>query len=432
MDDLNALYRAPTLELRTYIVHAWNGLGFYGRFALNKLMTGTFRFRIAQRILLFALSHLTKKEPASLAHRIVGNWNPAKVTMRELLLSKNKNDQLSIPYPFISPLSFEGIFEDLGSPDEWIIEKKWEGKKVQLIKRENQIFLWSSKEELITQNFPEFLSLVDILPNSCVLEGKILVWNKGQLGSLEDLDKRDKSLNPSKKTQNDLPVIMIVYDILELEGKDIRDKVTSTRRSILKQLILSIADKSQLLLLSERIRPDNWDELISMRSRMRKILVDGVVLKHQSATHPSLHLANRWWKWKANPFSLLGVLIYASGDTWGASSKYSEFTFAVWKGNELVPVVKTRSNLSVEESDEISKWIKNNTIERFGPVRSVKPELIFEIEFETISESKRRKSGISLRNPKIRKWLKNNAVSDANTLMDLTSILENERYGKLE
>ncbi len=423
MNYILALGNCEPEERKNRVLQAWNQLDDFERFVFNKLMMGGFRVGLSQKLMVRALSHHTGKDESELAHRIMGNWSPAGQSFDQLILEESKEDDLSRPYPFYLAYALDEGPEDIGSPTEWLAEHKWDGIRGQLIVRGNRHYLWSRGEELITDKFPEFEQAPGLLPNGTVLDGEILPFKDGKILGFQELQTRIGRKNVTASILKKAPVVMRLYDLLEWEGKDLRQKPQAERRQRLEELYNGIPG-NPLLQLSETVSFQSWEELADIRSRSREIQSEGIMLKHKQGTYQVGRKKGDWWKWKVEPLTIDAVMIYAMRGHGRRANLYTDYTFAVWKGEELVPFTKAYSGLTDAEFRKVDAFVKRNTVERFGPVRSVKPELVFEIAFEGIQKSKRHKSGVALRFPRMKRWRQDKPVKEANTLADLHLLLE--------
>jgi DNA ligase-1 len=290
-----------------------------------------------------------------------------------------------------------------------------------LIVRKGELFVWSRGEELVTDKFPEFNPLTERLPDGTVIDGEITAYNEQPLG-FNVLQTRIGRKTVSKQILKKAPVVLIAYDLLEYEGKDLREQPMEKRRAQLEQLVKRA--NSPVLLLSEIISFSSWKPLQSLRDDAREKFAEGLMLKHKQSTYKVGRKKGDWWKWKVDPLTIDAVMIYAMRGHGRRANLYTDYTFAVWDGEELVPFTKAYSGLTDKEFRQIDHFVKRNTIERFGPVRSVKPELVFEIAFEGIAASKRHKSGVALRFPRMLRWRQDKKAKEANTLAELKQLLE--------
>ncbi len=409
-------------EKQRRVLEAWSYLDYAERFVFNKLITGGFRIGISQKLMTRALSKFSGVEENSLAHRLMGNWSPDDTTFQELIHSDNPLDDISKPYPFYLAYQVENDISDLGDPAHWQAEYKWDGIRGQLIVRKDEIFVWSRGEELITDKFPEYAPLAKLLPNGTVIDGEILPFKNECPLPFQLLQTRIGRKNITKKHLEQAPVILMAYDLLEWEGQDIRQQPLATRRQLLQNLIAQHPANGTLR-LSEAVEFATWEALADLRARAREHLSEGIMLKHLNSPYRSGRKRGDWWKWKVDALTVDAVLIYAQRGHGRRANLYTDFTFAVWDGAELVPFTKAYSGLTDKEFNEITAWVRKNTLERFGPVRSVKPELVFEIAFEGIQASARHKSGVALRFPRMSRWRKDKPAREANTLQDLQTIL---------
>lgn len=403
------------------ILWAWNRLEPMQRFVFNKLITGGFRIGVSQQLMVKALAKHSEVKENVIAHRLMGNWSPEYNNFQELVLSDDTLD-LSRPYPFYLAYALEGEVHDLGNVDEWQAEWKWDGIRGQVIVRNRELFVWSRGEELVTDKYPEFTVFLDLLPDGTVIDGEILPFKNDLPLPFNKLQTRIGRKSLTQKQLKEVPVSFVAYDLLEWQGNDVREWPLAERR---KQLAVLCSSGSSVLRLSPTIDVESWDKLVEERTRARELFSEGVMLKRKNSFYRSGRRRGDWWKWKIDPFTIDAVLIYAMSGHGRRANLYTDYTFAVWKGDQLVPFAKAYSGLTDEEIRAVDRWVKQNTIEKFGPVRSVKPELVFEIAFEGIAKSTRHKSGIALRFPRINRWRKDKPIQEANTLEDLVKVLEN-------
>ncbi len=402
---------------------AWFSLSYEERFIFNKLITGGFRVGVSQKLMVKALSKYTGIEENQLAHRLMGNWTPDDTTFQDLILSENPLDDISKPYPFYLAYALDVKFEDLGSPDDWQAERKWDGIRGQIIIREGEIFVWSRGEELVTDKFPEYKPLAQLLPNGTVLDGEILPFKEGKPLSFNELQTRIGRKNVTKKILQNVPVVLMVYDLLEYNGEDIRTRSLHDRRGLLEELVDQYPTDG-ILLLSDTLNAQSWEELAAIRETSRQHHSEGLMLKRKDSIYQAGRKRGDWWKWKVDPLVIDAVLIYAQRGHGRRANLYTDYTFAVWDEDRLVPFTKAYSGLTDKEFQEVTDYVKKNTIERFGPVRSVTPNLVFEIAFEGINASTRHKSGVALRFPRMSRWRKDKPKEEANTLADLKAMLK--------
>ena len=410
-------------EKKTYILHRWQSLDNFERFVFNKILTGGFRIGVSQKLMTRALSKAVDVDENILAHRLMGQWSPATTTFENLILDPNPEDQISQPYPFFLAYALELGFQEKEAVENWHIEHKWDGMRAQLIVREDKHFLWSRGEELITDKFPELDCLADILPNGTVVDGELLPCKEGHIGDFNALQKRIGRKTVSSKLQRDIPIVIMLYDLLEWEGKDLRAIPLAERQNLLAKLYHQIKGVNIPLLLSEPLQFSTWAEVAIEREKATKKRSEGLMLKHKDSPYAVGRKKGTWWKWKSDPKTIDAVLTYAMRGHGRRTNLYTDYTFALWQGEELVTFAKAYSGLTDAELKQVDKFVKKNTTDRFGPVRQVKPELVFEIAFEGIAPSPRHKSGVAVRFPRILRWRHDKKIADANSLEDLKQLL---------
>lgn len=403
------------------------------KFVFLKLLTSSFRVGVSQSLVVKAISQISGLETPTLTHRIMGNWEPETFSYQDLTAEEDGTTDISRPYPFFLayPIqetseikkSTEELQTALGNASEWQAEFKWDGIRAQLIKRENEIFIWSRGEELATDKFPELHPFMLDLPNGTVLDGEILAFKDNQPLPFNILQTRIGRKTISKKMLVDNPVAFIAYDVMEFESQDIRSMSQEARRKVLEQ-VQSSSTHQEIFRISKIISADNWEKLAIARDQAREMMAEGLMLKRKSATYQVGRKRGDWWKWKIDPLSVDAVMIYAQKGHGRRADLYTDYTFAVWDGDKLVPFAKAYSGLTDKEIAKVDNFVKRNTLERFGPVRTVKPELVFEIGFEGINRSSRHKSGIALRFPRILRWRLDKKKEEADTLESLILLLQ--------
>lgn len=405
------------------IKDAWSNQDYYERFVFNKLITGNFRIGVSARMLTKALAATTGIDSEDLSHRLSGKWDPFKTSWNDLLRADVASDE-SKPYPFYLayPLDDLSIISD---PAEWAAEWKWDGIRGQLIIRNGNVYLWSRGEELVNDQFPEIVEAAKKIEGNLVLDGEILPFKEGKPMPFAALQKRLGRKKVSKALLSEVPAAFYVYDILEHQGEDLRSRKYEERRKLLLSVLEGRPDG--IIIPAPDIPFSSMEELKGWRERSRDHSSEGLMLKRKSSSYLAGRKRGDWWKWKIDPLTIDAVLIYAQPGSGRRAGLYTDYTFGIWKGEELVPVAKAYSGLTDLEITQVDKFIRANTLEKFGPVRSVKPELVFELGFEAISRSNRHKSGIAVRFPRILRWRMDKPAAEADSMESVTALLE--KYG---
>ena len=403
------------------ILAAWDSLAATERFLFTKLLTGGFRVGVSTKLMTRALAKATEQDEASLTHKLMGKWTPDTVTWESLIETEDPTADLSRPYPFYLAYGLDSI-GDLGPPSDWNAERKWDGIRGQFILRSGEHHIWSRGEDLMTDRFPELAQLRDYLPDGTVIDGEILAFANEVPLSFNALQKRIGRKTVPKKLLTEAPVILMAYDLLEHAGRDIRNETFDTRRKLLEKITES-APRHAPLRLSVSVPFNSWETLSIERDRSRDLKAEGLMLKNKHSPYLSGRKRGDWWKWKIDPLTIDAVMIYAQSGSGRRANLFTDYTFAVWNGNELTPFAKAYSGLTDAEFGEITKWVRKNTLQKFGPVRQVPPTHVFEIAFEGIQASPRHKSGVALRFPRMLRWRKDKPASEANTLDDLNEML---------
>lgn len=391
------------------------------RFILLKLLTGGFRIGVSQNLIIKALSKFSGIDENLITHRLMGDWDADTLKLEEILRIDSIQSDDSKPYPFCLARSFEENIDAIEIENNFFAEWKYDGIRAQIIKRKDVFYIWSRGEELLSDKFPELNDFINTLPNGIVLDGEIVVYKSGNIQSFNHLQTRISRKNITKKTLEENPVLFIAYDCLEYDYEDIRSSTLFNRRQILVSLFEQ--HKFPNATLSEIISFKNFEELKVIRATSRNNSAEGLMLKHKSSEYHVGRKSGDWYKWKIDPLSIDAVLIYAQRGHGRRADLYTDYTFAIWNNGELLSFAKAYSGLNNEEIKELDKFIKANTKEKFGPVRTVEPVMVFEIGFEGIAESKRHKSGIALRFPRILRWRKDKKAEEADTLENLKQLL---------
>jgi DNA ligase-1 len=418
----------PPEEQRRAVTGWWNGLPRWETFVLNKLLTGELRVGVSQTLVERALAQIAGLPQPTVAHRLMGAWEPTAAFFESLFVPGGEEEEdTSRPYPFYLASPLEQPVESLGAPEEWLAEWKWDGIRSQLIRRGGVVQLWSRGEELITERFPELTRAAQpLLPDGTVLDGEILAWKDGRPLPFSMLQRRIGRKKLTEKVLAEAPAVFMGYDLLEVEGKDVRETPLADRRAVLENLL---ERGRPFFLISPRVEAATWENLEEARREARDRGVEGLMLKRLSSPYRTGRKRGDWWKWKIDPFTVDAVLLYAQPGHGRRANLLTDYTFAVWSGGELVPIAKAYSGLSDEEIVKLDGWLRRHTLEKFGPVRSVEPVQVFELHFEGIALSPRHKSGIAVRFPRIARWRTDKSPDQADTLEGIRRLLESREAG---
>lgn len=430
--EINGLAALTEDEKKIWLLDSWAMMDTQERFVFNKILTGSFRIGVSQTLIIKALAEISGLEVSVLTHRIMGNWDPLAFSFQELMQEQDASLDISRPYPFclaypIQETSDKGKSAEemdlaLGGPPDWQAEWKWDGIRAQVIFRGGEIFIWSRGEELVTEKFPELHEFIKDLPDGTVLDGEAICFSGSCPLPFNVLQTRIGRKTLSKKILADSPMVFIAYDCLEFQGDDIRSMPLKYRRSVLEQLH-GLNGHAEKFMLSEVVPFSDWQQLYDLRLTSRERNVEGFMLKKLDSVYQTGRKKGDWWKWKVDPLSVDAVMIYAQKGHGRRADLYTDYTFAVWDNGKLVPVAKAYSGLTDKEIKQVDYFVKRNTLEKFGPVRTVKPELVFEIGFEGINASSRHKSGIAVRFPRILRWRQDKTPEQADTIQLLKDML---------
>ena len=409
-------------QQRQTLLNAWAQLTGSTRFVYNKLLTGAFRVGVSDGLVVRALAETSGVDADVIAHRLMGQWEVTPDFYTRLVQTATDDANWSRPYPFFLAHALMDDAGTLGDVGEWQAEWKWDGIRAQLVRRRGRTFLWSRGEELLAGRFPEVEAWAEFLPDGTVLDGELLAWGNGRPMPFSALQRRIARKSVSKALLAEVPCHLLVYDCLELGGVDLRSEPMTTRRVAAESVVRALPTGSAAG-LSPVLNADKWEDLASIRERSREENAEGLMLKKRSSPYGVGRRGSDWWKWKVSPLTVDAVLVYAQSGSGRRAGLYTDYTFAVWDNGSLVPFAKAYSGLTDVEIREVDKFIRANTLEQFGPVRTVKPELVFELAFEGINLSKRHKSGVAVRFPRIHRWRKDKPVAEADTLDSVRALL---------
>jgi DNA ligase-1 len=432
-ERIGPLRGADPATIRDALFGFWNELDARERFLLTKLIGGGFRVGVSKLLVTRALSAIAAVDSKLIAQRLMG-WTDGSVRPTASgflrLIAEQSDDEHKLrggqPYPFFLAHQLQGEPDALGELADWQVEWKYDGIRAQLVRRGGQNYLWSRGEDLITERFPELAALR--LPEGTVVDGEVLIWNDGAPAPFADLQKRIGRKTLSSKLLAELPAVLVAYDVLEEGGVDLRGLPQHERRTLLEALVKQAGQEQ--LKLSPLVEAQGWGELAAIRAESRARGVEGMMVKAKDAQYGVGRTKNvgTWWKWKIDPYTIDAVLIYAQAGHGRRASLYTDYTFAVWDSDEdgerkLVPFAKAYSGLTDAEIAVVDNAIRKTTVEKFGPVRSVRPTMVFEIGFEGIALSSRHKAGIAVRFPRILRKRDDKAIEDADSLDTLKGLL---------
>ncbi len=415
---------------RRLVRDAWSNLRPDERLVYHKLVRGGFRIGVQRQTVVRALAAFGDLDTELVAHRLTGRFEPSPAQYRRLLEPERVDEHRDRPYPFFLAHALECPVDNLGPIEDWIVEEKWDGIRAQLIVRASERRLWSRGEESIGHLFPSLLSGLD-LPENTVLDGEVLLWGENGPKTFFELQRR---LNRKAAPDAQLALFerddarFIAYDLLEAAGEDLRDRPLEERRRRLEEMCGTTCHPA--IEPSRSLAVRNWSEAASLRGRARERGTEGLMLKPRASTYGvgRTRRSDGWLKWKIEPLTADAVLIGAQPGSGRRANLYTDYTFAIWDrtGTEprLASFAKAYSGLTQEEIEEVDRWIRKNTVERSGPYRVVRPELVFELAFEGIQRSDRHRSGLAVRFPRILRRRPDKPASEADDLDTIRSLLD--------
>ncbi len=405
------------------MLDAWRSMDRTQRFVWNKLISGSFRVGVSLQLVTRAIGKAGGVDPAVVAHRLMGDWEPSATFYPTLIAADATDAHHSRPYPFCLAHAIDGEPEALGPVEEWQAEWKWDGIRAQLIRRGGETFLWSRGEELVTDRYPEIATVGAFLPDGTAIDGEILPYLDGAPLPFAQLQRRIGRKTLGKTILSEVPVVLVAYDLMEAGGLDLRTVPLNSRRAQLEALVAAVNQPDRLV-LSEIVRGQTWAEMTLARQESRERQAEGLMLKRLDSVYHVGRKRGDWWKWKVTPYTVDAVLTAAQRGSGKRASMYTDYTFSVWdEAGKLVPFAKAYSGLTDEEIARVDAFIRRHMVEKFGPVRTVEPLLVFELAFEGINRSPRHKSGIAVRFPRILRWRDDKKPPDADSLATIRAML---------
>lgn len=424
---------------------AWRAFGVDERIVYHKLIRGGFRVGVQKRLVVRGLAKAFDMDPDVIEHRMMGGFEPTPQRFRAIVSGERDEDHKARGYPFylahpLGQLSPSEVGLQLGPAPDWIAEWKWDGIRAQLVWRDGAATLWSRGGGLISEQFPELIEAARLLPRGTVLDGEVLLWRGDRARPFAALQTRlNRTVAPTHQLSlfDDTRVVMMVYDLIERDGVDLRQEAFGSRRAKLQALIDSVGLREQrTIMLSPLVPGTDWERLASERAKSRSLGVEGLMLKHRASMYGVGRARSDsslgWRKWKIEPFTADAVLVGAQPGSGRRASLYTDYTFAVWdrpgdadadKERALLPFAKAYSGLTQEQIERLDAWIRSNTTMKRGPFRRVRPEQVFELAFESVQVSDRHKSGLAVRFPRIKRWREDKPVSEADHLETLRALL---------
>jgi DNA ligase-1 len=421
-DELSTLARCDDRQQLGRLEAAWRRLDVDSRCVWNKLLTGGFRGSVPKGLVLRALAEAYGLPVSVLARRVSRGWTPDRAGFERLVAAVEEQQHSDRPHPFCLAHLWPGSpDQDSLSTDDIFVEWKWDGIRAQALRRSEHTSLWSRDEELLDDRFPEIVEALHGFPEGTALDGEIVPMRDGRPLPFARLEERIARKHVTRTVLEHTPAIFLAFDVLEDAGADIRSLPLIERRGRLERLFEDSSPGA--VRLAELVHGRTWEQLDELRRGARGRGVEGLMLKRKDSPYTAGRVQGTWWKWKVDPLLVTAVLVYAQAGEGNRSELFADYSFAVWNNGELVPFAKASCGLTDSEAEEINTFVKQAAVKKFGPVRAVRPELVFEIAFEGLCRSDRHKSGFTVRSPRILRWRRDKTIADADTLERVLSLL---------
>jgi DNA ligase 1 len=413
--------RGQSVEARrSQLSRWWLSLPLAERFLLNKLLIGALRVGVSRRLVIRALADAGGVDVALIAHRMMGQWQPGAAFFSGLFTAQTSAEGRSRPYPFFLASPMTGHPRQLGLAEAWLAEWKWDGIRAQVAWRAGRCAVWSRGEDLLEGRFPEIEAAAEALPEGVVLDGEIIARQDRQPLPFQTLQRRIQCLRPGARLLREAPAVFLAYDLLEASGQDLRGQPLWWRRRHLQRVLASAPDAIDF---SPELPITCWDACGRLREAAREQGAEGIMLKRRDSVYRAGRVRGDWWKWKLAARTIDAILLYAQPGHGRRADLCTDYTFGIRTETGLVPIAKACNGLAQADREALDRWIRANTVERFGPVRVVREEQVFELAFDGIAESRRHKSGLSLRCPRIARWRQDLAPDQADTIERLRELL---------
>jgi DNA ligase-1 len=422
-EHLRPLASMQAAKQKRVLVGLWDRLESPERYVLHKLLGGEFRVGVSRLLVIRALAELAGVERAVMTHRLTGNFEPTAEMFARIISSDPSTDTIDplLPFPFMLANALDRPAPELGDPAGWLLEWKWDGIRAQIIRRDGRASLWSRGEEMIAGTFPDLMQEAALLPTGTVLDGEILAWNDQTLIPLpfSALQRRLNRKHVELTFWPDVPLVFMIFDLLEMAGTDVRAQPLSARRKLLGDLKLP-----PMLRVSTAVSIGDWSDLPALIEQSRGKRVEGLMLKRWDSIYVPGRPVGPWWKYKVQPFTIDAILVAAQPGRGRRAGLLTDYTFAVADASgKLVTICKAYSGLTDEELVEADRYVRRVSRERFGPVYSIPPERVYEIGFEAVQASDRHKSGIALRFPRILRQRTDKTPAQADTVASVQKML---------
>ena len=409
---------------KTEVFSVWKTISPHRRQEYLSILMGQNLAKVNPMTLSKALSRICNLDPKEIMYLLSREWTPEKTSFEDLLPSSLKQNILALPYPFKKGNILKSEPEQLGKIHEWRAEWKWLGIRVQLVKRKDDIQIWS-EDNLLTASFPEYKHQLEEVPMDFILDGQLVAhseegWHKSSI-----LDTRLRRKNPTRSFIAKHPVSIIAFDLLALNANDLRGLPLINRLVHLEELVIGLSDlRPGLINLSNPLQPDSWDDLFKNLEEAKSMNTSGIILKNKMSTYDSIEDRSDWVMLDQSPYEIWTTLLYASRGSGIETDSFVQLSLAVDDGHtNYIPIARVVNVLDEGDNLQLKQYIGDHSIERFGPVKSVHPGLMFRLKFDRVESSKRHKCGLKLVNAEIVEMSIERPLNDVAKLFDISSLL---------
>jgi DNA ligase-1 len=419
-----------------FLVACWGTMSRAERLVYNKLVTGKLRSAVSVQEVSTLLANISGLSVSTINFRLATDWVPNGSFFLSLIAPDQSDAEHALPYEFCSAAPVAADLSVVEGGLGWLAEGLSDGLRAQVVRRRGKCYVWLRSGALVTDSFPEIAKACRGIPDGTVLDGEIVAWMEDGLRPVsavtKRLDRKPRTVIPAGEPE----MRFLAFDILENAGCDVRLVPFAERRRMLEEILsghisIGLTNSEETrepalltrgLALSSALSVSDRTSITTLLDQARELGMRGLILKKVDSPYVSDEDQRSWFALKSEPLSVHGVLMYVERDSGGISPGFL-FTLGVWKDEDLIPIAKVGREFSTEQSSMIEAFVKENTLEKFGPVRTVRAAIVMELRFDGVEVSARRKAGIALRSPRIHRMCVGMRPEEAGRLSTILELL---------